>query len=351
VLVKARFASICGSDLPMFRQSPMPQPSGDAQADAYWNTDGYCGHEVVGEVVASKSDRFAVGDTALALPASYFKGHAGYKTDWYQEEVHGVLLEPFPVQQTRGGFAEYYVSHELYCWPVSAPTRAMVAAQGLGCILRMVRKIGWDAAAADFGRRVAPSKAVGATCCVIGQGQNGLIAAAMLKIMGAAHVIGVDPVQARRAVSLKMGCAEAVVPADGAAAVAAPMGGRGADLVLEMVGHNTETIGLAIELARPGGTVLAFGVPDEPTYEFPYKAWFRKNLTMIASVIPDPQLDFPEAVRMVEEGVFDSAPLYTHTFGLAEIQRAFEMCSTYSDGVVKMVFDFEGARAAAAHTS
>ena len=71
---------------------------------------------------------------------------------------------------------------------------------------------------------------------------------------------------------------------------------------------------------RPGGTVLAFGVPDEPTYEFPYKAWFRKNLTMIASVIPDPQLDFPEAVRMVEEGVFDSAPLYTHTFGLAEIQ-------------------------------
>jgi hypothetical protein len=53
----------------------------------------------VGEVVASKSDRFAVGDTALALPASYFKGHAGYKTDWYQEEVHGVLLEPFPVQQ------------------------------------------------------------------------------------------------------------------------------------------------------------------------------------------------------------------------------------------------------------
>jgi hypothetical protein len=32
-----------------------------------------------------------------------------------------------------------------------------------------------------------------------------------------------------------MGCAEAVVPADGAAAVAAPMGGRGADLVLEMV--------------------------------------------------------------------------------------------------------------------
>ena len=39
--------------------------------------------------------------------------------------------------------------------------------------------------------------------------------------------------------------------------------------------------------------------------------------------------------------VFDSAPLYTHTFGLGQIQQAFQMCSTYSDGVVKMVFDFE----------
>eukprot|EP01052_Picozoa_sp_SAG31_P071702 SAG31_NODE_30633_length_378_cov_0.924731_1_plen_65_part_00 len=64
---------------------------------------------------------------------------------------------------------------------------------------------------------------------------------------------------------------------------------------------------------------------------------------MSLQVIPDPGLDFPEAIKMVEAGIFDSSPLFTHTFGLSEIQRAFEMCSVYSDGVIKMVFDFDEA--------
>ena len=33
-------------------------------------------------------------------------------------------------------------------------------------------------------------------------------------------------------------------------------------MVLEMVGHNTETISAAADLCRPGGTVVAFGIPD-----------------------------------------------------------------------------------------
>jgi L-iditol 2-dehydrogenase len=52
--------------------------------------------------------------------------------------------------------------------------------------------------------------------------------------------------------------------------------GYGADVVLEMVGHNTETISMAVDLAQPGGTILAFGVPDEQHYIFPYKKWFRQ---------------------------------------------------------------------------
>ena len=31
-------------------------------ASSYWDRDGFCGHEVVGVVVESKSDKFAVGD-------------------------------------------------------------------------------------------------------------------------------------------------------------------------------------------------------------------------------------------------------------------------------------------------
>ena len=67
----------------------------------------------------------------------------GYQ-DWYEEELHGVLMEPFPLSQTRGGFAEVYTSHEIYCYKIGALTREMVTAQGLGCVLRMARKLGWS---------------------------------------------------------------------------------------------------------------------------------------------------------------------------------------------------------------
>ena len=70
VLVRARFASICGSDLEYFNSRV---PMGRRTPDSFWDRDGYCGHEVVGTVIASKSERFRPGDTALALPTSYFK--------------------------------------------------------------------------------------------------------------------------------------------------------------------------------------------------------------------------------------------------------------------------------------
>ena len=55
----------------------------------------------------------------------------------YDEAVHSVLLDPFPIEQTRGGFAEYYVSHEVRTagsqplatrWPHHHLTPSMAAA-------------------------------------------------------------------------------------------------------------------------------------------------------------------------------------------------------------------------------
>jgi hypothetical protein len=139
ILVRARWASICGSDLPSFR---MASEVDSREPNSYWDRDGFCGHEVVGTVIASKSEKFKVGDYALSLPTSYFKSHAGGKQDWYREDVHGVLLEPFPEVETRGAFTEIYTSHELYSWHISSLSQSMVTAQGLGCILRMARKLG-----------------------------------------------------------------------------------------------------------------------------------------------------------------------------------------------------------------
>ena len=267
ILVRAKYASICGSDLPSFRMTSSVE---SRVPNSYWDRDGFCGHEVVGTVIASKSPKFKVGDYALSLPTSYFKSHAGGKQDWYREDVHGVLLEPFPEVETRGAFTEIYTSHELYSWHIQELSQEMVTAQGLGCILRMARKIGWT-----MEEGCPNSQVRGKTVAVVGQGQNGLLAAKVMSMMGASQILGIDPVAERRAASPQMGCTHVATPDNWQDVLHEmegtdrPDGGKGVDFVLEMVGHNQHTINMAIDLCKPSATIVCFGVPDDPTYEFP----------------------------------------------------------------------------------
>ena len=59
------------------------------------------------------------------------------------------------------------------------------------------------------------------------------------------------------------------------------------DICIEAVGHQMETLNDCLELVRQQGTVLAFGVPDQPVYAIEYETFFRKNAHLIACVTPD----------------------------------------------------------------
>ena len=84
-----------------------------------------------------------------------------------------------------------YTSHELYCYPLKlGATKEMIAAQGLGTVLRLARKLG---------------PVVGKSVVVVGQGQNGLIATRMMSQFLAKVVIAVDPLEYRREIALKSG--------------------------------------------------------------------------------------------------------------------------------------------------
>jgi threonine dehydrogenase-like Zn-dependent dehydrogenase len=316
LVVKARFASVCGSDMPYFQASTMKAPS------CYWDRDGFCGHEVIGIIVSSKSAQFHPGDPVMALPSSYFKAHAGSKQEWYREDVHGVLLEDFPV---RGGFCQIYTSHELYAYKIKECVPRILAAQGLGTVLRMARKLG---------------SVLGKTVVVVGLGQNGLIATRLMSQLCARSVIAVEPLEYRRELALKFGASCASHPDEALDVIQGMTEGRGADVVLEMAGHNQQTINAAFDYVACSGTVAAFGVPDDAVYQtFQYSKFFRKNVNLFASVIPDPGIDFPDAVRLIEEGRFNTEGIFTHTVPLAEVQRGFEVASSYLDGVVKLVIE------------
>mmetsp|Transcript_50848 Transcript_50848/g.107947 ORF Transcript_50848/g.107947 Transcript_50848/m.107947 type:complete len:665 (+) Transcript_50848:204-2198(+) len=315
LLVQTKYASLCGSDLPYFREGRKPS--------CYWDRDGFAGHEVVGIVLESKSDKYKPGDHVLALPSNYFKAHTSAKPEWYKEEIHGVLLENMPV---RGAFSEVYTSHEVYTTKIKECTPEVLCAQGLGCILKLARRTG---------------SVLGKTVAILGQGQNGLLATRLMSQFCAKEVIGIDPIEFRREASLKCGATAVASPEEAHALVMKLTNGRGADIVLEMVGHNQQTVNDCLSLCKIGGIVTCFGVPDDQQYQdFGYGLFFRKNITMIATVFPDPQEDFPEAVKLIEEGRFSTAGLLTHTLPLSRVNEAFEISSDYKDGVVKLVIDF-----------
>ena len=124
----------------------------------------------------------------------------------------------------------------------------------------------------------------GKRVAVIGQGSIGLLFSYALKARGAAWVTGVDRVD-RSDVAGAFGVDEVVW--DDAAAWATRARASAPDIVVEAVGHHAGPLEAAVTALAPNGTVLAFGVPDETHYAFPFMAFFRKHATLIAGAATD----------------------------------------------------------------
>ena len=114
-----------------------------------------------------------------------------------------------------------------------------------------------------------------------------------------------------------------------------------ADLAVEIVGHNQDTVNLCLNLTKRLGTVLAFGVPDDDVYAFNYRAFFSKNVTLIGSVGPDSLNDYPLAMDMIAQGRIDVSPIITHHLPFTEVQKGFELFIDHRDEAIKVVLDYE----------
>ena len=72
--------------------------------------------------------------------------------------------------------------------------------------------------------------------------------------------------------------------------------------------------------------MLAFGVPDETHYAFPFMAFFRKHATLIAGAATDRAAALADARDYLREHRALLAP-YITTWCRADAQAAFERAS------------------------
>jgi L-iditol 2-dehydrogenase len=157
---------------------------------------------------------------------------------------------------------------------------------------------------------------------------------AVAKASGAGAIYVTEPLAHRRAFALDY-CADAAFnPAkeDVVKAIMQATGGRGVDVAFESAGA-AETPDQAARVTRPGGKVIAVGIPADDTMTMTASIIRRKGLTI--KVVRRMKHTYPRAIRMVQRGLVDIAPLATHRFPLERIAEAFELVAGYRDGVLR----------------
>lgn len=295
ILVRTNWVSLCGSDIPFF--------TGSKRFKSYPLAPGAPIHESVGEVVGSTSARFNSGDRVLAIP----EGDLGLAELFVARAAKAVSLPP--------ELADYATSCLI---------------QPLSTVMNAVDRLG---------------DVQGKSVAVIGLGSIGLFFCWLLKQCGAGPIFGIDPSALRCRTAEGLGADQTFSQRSLEVLHAArqePGMWTPPDICVEAVGHQMETLNDCLELVRKRGTVLAFGVPDQPVYALEYETFFRKNAQLLAVVTPD-WSDYLVRARdlfLANRAVLET--LVTHRLPIQEAGKAFRLYEHHEDGVLKVLLDATG---------
>lgn len=221
-----------------------------------------------------------------------------------------------------GSLAEYLVMPAECCYPVPD---SMTAAQ-----TAMIEPL----SIAVHAQRLAQMQA-GATIGILGSGPIGLSVLLACRAAADCTAYMTDLIDERLAMAAHLGARWTGNPnkLDVVKAIseAEP---AGLDFVFECAGEQ-ETLDQAVELLKPGGTLVMVGIPEFDEVSFQAHTLRRKELT-IKNVRRQNHCMEP-AINLVASGRINVDPLMTHHFPLRETAAAFEMVSGYRDGVIKAI--------------
>lgn len=162
----------------------------------------------------------------------------------------------------------------------------------------------------------------GRVAAVVGLGFTGQLHAQLLRVRGA-RVLGITRSEAKRAIAAELACEWTAAPAEAAAAAREATREGTVDLVAESSG-SIEALAQAIELVRPGGTILWYGTSTATEGALPFYAVYYKEIRMIGARASKPR-DMQIAIDLAAAGHVSIAPLVTERLGLEDVETALEL--------------------------
>jgi threonine dehydrogenase-like Zn-dependent dehydrogenase len=159
----------------------------------------------------------------------------------------------------------------------------------------------------------------GESAAIFGAGAIGCLFVAVFRAAGAGPIVVVEPTEARRAVALAVGADQALAP-DEFHARRNELLPAGADIVVDAVGSQ---FGPAIEAAGLGGRIVLFGQNATVNPAVHQYTITERSLTVMGTYIT--AFTFPQAIRMVEQGILNLAPIVTHVLPLEQLADGLDL--------------------------
>ena len=313
VLIKIRKTAICGTDMHIYQwdewsQATVPVPM-------------VTGHEYAGEIVALGSEvrGYEIGDR-VSGEGHITCGHcrncrAGRRHICRNTEGVGV--------NRPGAFAEY----------LALPAYNL---------FKLPDEISDDLAAIfdPFGNAVHTALAfdvVGEDVLITGAGPIGIMAAAVIRHIGARHVVITDVNDYRLALAEQMGATRTVnVSRESLQEVMAELDmHEGFDVVLEMSGVPS-AVEQMLDVINHGGKIAMLGIPPGEMAIDWTKVIF-KGLTIRGIYGREMFETWYKMASLIQSGL-DLSPIITHRLGVADFQQGFEIMGSGQSG--KVVLDW-----------
>ncbi len=297
LLVKVRASGICGTDLmEWYRIKKAPR---------------VLGHEMAGEIVGSKSDKFETGQRVFVshhVPCNECKyclsgNHTACET------LHKGNYDP-------GGFSEFVRVPEInvkkgtYILPENVSYEEGTMIEPLACVVRAQRIIGISE---------------GQTVLIMGSGVSGLLNIQLAKLKEA-RVIATDINEYRLKMAKDFGGDE-VFNANKDLDIKA-------DRIIMCTGA-MPAFEAAFRYIDRKGIIMLFAIPNK-NISIPVEDFWRNELALVSSYGAAP-VDLGEALELIKDGKINVKDMITDRVRLEDIQRGFKIAGEARDSLKVIV--------------
>lgn len=315
VLIAVKAATICGSDLHIFkgRHPSAPLPAA-------------IGHELSGQVleVGRRTARIHPGDRVTVEPALV----CGVCDFCRRGQYHLCTEISFQYRRGQGAFTPFFVAPEerVFRLPdnVSYETGALI--EPLAVAIHAVKNA---------------RLSLGHSTAVFGAGAIGLLVMMLARRASGGPVFIADVQPARLEAALALGAARAINSRseDPVQLILDQTQELGVDRSFEAVGLEA-TLLQALRALKKGGHATLLGIFEDPHTVIPANLFVQREITLSGS--QGYNWDFQSGLALLASGDFPLSALVTHCFPLERIQEGFDLLLSPENRAIKVAAQING---------